>query len=69
MALNEKLSMEQQKAMLEGKRAEILLNSALAYRQSLQTESTARLKDTWIYVLGLGLSMGLFYGIYLISKK
>ena len=69
MALNEKLSMEQIKAQSEGKRAEILLNSALEYRKLLQTESTARLKDTWIYVLGLGLSMGLFYGIYLISKK
>ena len=69
MALNEKLSMEQIKAQSEGKRAEILLNSALEYRKLLQTESTARLKDTWIYVLGLGLSTGLFYGIYLISKK
>jgi hypothetical protein len=69
MALTEKLSMEQIKAQSEGQRAQILLNSALEYRKLLQTESTARLKDTWIYVLGLGLSMGLFYGIYLISKK
>ena len=69
MALTEKLSMEQIKAQSEGQRAQILLNSALEYRKLLQIESTARLKDTWIYVLGLGLSMGLFYGIYLISKK
>ena len=69
MALTEKLSMEQLKAQSEGQRANILLNSALEYRKLLQVESTARLKDTWIYVLGLGLSMGLFYGIYLISKK
>ena len=69
MALTEKLSMEQIKAQSEGQRAQILLNSALKYRELLQVESTARLKDTWIYVLGLGLSMGLFYGIYLISKK
>lgn len=69
MALTEKLSMEQLKAQSEGQRAQILLNSALEYRKLLQIESTARLKDTWIYVLGLGLSMGLFYGIYLISKK
>lgn len=69
MALTEKLSMEQIKAQSESQRANILLNSALEYRKLLQTESTARLKDTWIYVLGLGLSMGLFYGFYLISKK
>lgn len=69
MALNEKLSMEQIKAQSEGQRANILLNSALEYRKLLQTESTARLKDTWIYIVGLGLGMGLFYGIYLISKK
>jgi hypothetical protein len=69
MALTEKLSMEQIKAQSEGQRAQILLNSALEYRKLLQIESTARLKDTWIYVLALGLSMGLFYGIYLISKK
>jgi hypothetical protein len=69
MALTEKLSMEQIKAQSEGQRAQILLNSALKYRELLQVESTARLKDTWIYVLGLGLTMGLFYGIYLISKK
>lgn len=69
MALTEKLSMEQIKAQSEGQRAQILLNSALEYRKLLQIESTARLKDTWIYVLGLGLSIGLFYGIYLISKK
>jgi len=67
--LTEKLSMEQIKAQSEGQRAQILLNSALEYRKLLQIESTARLKDTWIYVLALGLSMGLFYGIYLISKK
>ena len=42
---------------------------AREYRKLLQTESTARLKDTWIYIVGLGLGMGLFYGIYLISKK
>ena len=69
MALTEKLSMEQIKAQSEGQRANILLNSALEYRKLLQTESTARLKDTWIYVVALGLGMGLFYGIYLISKK
>ena len=69
MALTEKLSMEQLKAQSEGQRANILLNSALEYRKLLQVESTARLKDTWIYVLGLGLSMGFLYGIYLISEK
>jgi hypothetical protein len=69
MALDEKLKAEELKAMTEGQRATILLNTSLAYRQTLQTESTARLKDTWIYIVGLGLGVGLFYGIYLISKK
>jgi hypothetical protein len=41
----------------------------LEYRKSLQSESTARLKDTWIYVAGLGIGMGSFYGLYLMFSK
>jgi hypothetical protein len=69
MALDEKLSAEKLKSLSETEGAKILLNTALAYRQTLQTESTARLKDTWIYVVGLGLGISFLYGIYLISKK
>jgi hypothetical protein len=45
-----------------------LANSLLAYRQTLQLESTARLKDTWLYVTGLGIGMGIFYGLYLFTQ-
>jgi hypothetical protein len=41
----------------------------LAYRTTLQKESTARLKDTWLYVTGLGIGLGILYGVYLIGSK
>ena len=52
LALTERLAMEKIRAEQETARTNILANSLLAYRQTLQTESTARLKDTWLYVTG-----------------
>ena len=69
LASNEKLAMEKLRIEQETARTGILASSLLAYRQSLQKESTARLKDTGIYVAGLGIGMGSFYGLYLMISK
>jgi hypothetical protein len=53
----------------ETARTQILANSMLQYRQSLQKEGTQRLKDTWLYVVGAGLGISLFYGLYLFRIK
>lgn len=67
MAQNEKLSMEKIRAESETERTKILANTLLAYRDTLQKESTIRLKDTWLYVTGLGIGIGIIYGIYLLA--
>ena len=67
MAQNEKLAMEKIRAESETARTKILANTLESYRTTLQKESTARLKDTWIYVTGLGIGIGVIYGIYLLA--
>jgi hypothetical protein len=69
LASQEKLEMEKLRIEQETATTGILASSLLAYRQSLQKESTARLKDTGIYVAGLGVGMGTFYGLYLMFSK
>ena len=69
MSMDEKLFMEKIRAEAETARLQILTNTLLAYRTTLQKESTARLKDTWLYVTGLGIGLGILYGVYLISSK
>lgn len=69
LSANEKLASEQLRSQTENARSGILANSMLEYRKTLQTESTARLKDTWLYVTGLGVGLGILFGVYLISKK
>jgi hypothetical protein len=69
LSMNEKLSEEQIRAGQETARLNILANTLLSYRTTLQKESTARLKDTWLYVTGLGIGMGILYGVYLIGSK
>lgn len=68
LAMTEKLTEEKIRAEQETARVNILANSLLAYRQTLQVESTARLKDTWLYVTGLGVGLGVLYGVYLIGS-
>jgi hypothetical protein len=53
----------------ETNRTQIFANSITKTYEVLQKESTARLSDTWIYVLALGLGIGIIYGIKLISSK
>ena len=69
MSMDEKLSSEKIRAEQETARLQILTNTILAYRTTLQKESTARLKDTWLYVTGLGIGLGILYGVYLIGSK
>jgi hypothetical protein len=69
LASNEKIAMEKLRIEQETARTGILASSLLEYRKALQKESTARLKDTGIYVAGLGIGMGSFYGLYLMFSK
>ena len=69
IASNEKLVYEQIRTQSETARIEILANSLGKYREALQKESTIRLRDTWIYVAGIGCGTGIIYGVYLMSSK
>jgi hypothetical protein len=69
LATQEKLQYEQIRTQAETERIKILANSLEKYREALQKESTIRLRDTWIYVAGLGSGIGAIYGIYLIGSK
>lgn len=69
LSTNEKIAYEKIKTEAETERLRIFSNTLLQYRQTLQKESTTRLKDTWIYVVGLGLAIGIIYGVSLVVKK
>lgn len=67
LANAEKLTEEKIRAEQETARNNILANSLLEYRKTLQQESTKRISDTWLYVTGLGIGLGTLYGIYLLG--
>jgi hypothetical protein len=69
LASSEKIAMEKLRIEQETARTGILASQLTSYRIALQKESTARLKDTGIYVAGLGIGMGSFYGLYLMFSK
>jgi len=69
LSMDEKLAEEKIRADQETARLGILANTLLAYRNTLQKESTARIKDTWLYVTGLGIGLGILFGVYLIGSK
>jgi len=69
LSMDEKLAEEKIRADQETARLNILANTLLEYRTTLQKESTARIKDTWLYVTGLGIGLGILYGVYLIGSK
>jgi len=69
LSMDEKLTEEKIRADQEIARLQILANTILSYRETLQKESTARLKDTWLYVTGLGIGLGILFGVYLIGSK
>jgi type II secretory pathway pseudopilin PulG len=63
------IAYEQIRTQEETKRIEILSTSLLKYREALQKESTIRLRDSWIYIAGLGAGTGAIYGIFLMYSK
>lgn len=69
LASTEKLSYETLQTNAETARMQILANSLSQNRNNLYTQSTQRLKDTWLYVIALGVGIGIIYGITLISSK
>lgn len=69
IASNEKLVYEQIRTKSETDRIEILADSLGEYREALQKESTIRLRDTWIYIAGIGCGTGVIYGISLMASK
>ena len=69
MAQSEKLAMEKNLAYSSVERQKILASTLLAYRETLQKESTIRLRDTWIYIAGIGAGTGVIYGISLMASK
>jgi hypothetical protein len=69
IATNEKIAYEQMRTASETGRIDILANSLLKYREALQKESTIRLRDTWIYVAGLGCGTGVIYAVSLMFSK
>jgi hypothetical protein len=69
LSTQEKLAEEKLRVEQETARVGILANTLLQYRTTLQKESTARLKDTWLYVTALGIGLGILYGVYLIGSS
>jgi hypothetical protein len=69
LATQEKIAYEQIRTQAETERIRILANSLEKYRIALQKESTIRLRDTWIYLVGLACGIGIIYGLYLMTSK
>ena len=69
IASNEKLVYEQIRTGNETQRLQLFADNARKYREALQKESTIRLRDTWIYVAGIGCGTGVIYGVYLMASK
>jgi len=63
LAFRDKLEYEKLKVKAETERNQILLNSLQSYRQYLQQVSTQRIKDTWVYGVGLLVSVGIVVAI------
>jgi hypothetical protein len=68
-AEEEKIAMETIRTTAETDRIKILSDSMEKYREALLKESTIRLRDTWIYVAGLGAGTGVIYGVFLMASK
>jgi hypothetical protein len=63
------IAYEQIRTQNETERIKILSDSLLKYREALQKESTIRLRDSWIYISGLGAGTGVIYGLFLMYSK
>jgi hypothetical protein len=69
LSMDEKLAEEKIRADQETARLGIVVNSLLSYRTTLQKESTERINGTWLYVTGLGVGLGILFGVYLIGTS
>jgi hypothetical protein len=69
LATQEKIAFEQIRTEAETQRFEIIANSVRKYREALQKEGTIRLRDTWIYIAGLGCAVGIIYALSLMLSK
>ena len=69
IANREKIAMEELRTLNETQRIGFLASNLEKYREALQKESTIRLRDTWIYVAGLGAGTGVLYGLFLMASK
>lgn len=69
LSMSEKLTEEKIRSDQEIARLTIMANSITENRKTLYKESTIRLRDTWLYVTGLGIGLGILFGVYLIGSK
>lgn len=69
LALNEKFSADKIRAEQENFRLGIMVQSLTSYRETLQKESTLRLRDTWVTTAGTGVGLGVLYGLYLMTSN
>lgn len=69
LSQQEKLANEELKSKSETERTKILANTLLAYRQTLQMESTSRLKGSGIYIGVIVLGIAILWGTYSLIKK
>ena len=69
IASNEKIMYEQIRTGNETQRLGIFADNTRKYREALQKESTIRLRDTWIYLAGLGSAVGIIYALSLMLSK
>lgn len=69
LANSESLAMEQLRMDSESKRTAILANSLTEYNKTLQTENTARLSDTKLYIIFTGMIIVGIWGFSKISSK
>lgn len=69
MAQQEKIAEDQIRTTAETDRIKILSDSLEQYREALQKESTIRLRDTWIYIAGLGAGTSALYAVFLMASK
>ena len=69
LSLNEKLTADKIRADQENIRLGIVVQSLTSYRETLQKESTIRLRDTWLTTTGTGIGLGVLYGLYLMTSN
>lgn len=65
----ELIGLETTKINAETEKINNITSNAASYRSSLNVEGSKRLNNTWVYVLAIGVSFGIFYALSKIGKK